>query len=211
MAKKTLLRFGHCVPNAPAVDVWDGDETVLSGVSFGTVSGYLELASGIHSFAVTPVDGTRADALSTAELDLRADRAYTLTVAGMLDTLTPMVYEDAPPGESIPAASCDVRLLHCSPNAPTLSLAVKGGPTVVEGVSFEDETTYERVDAGTYDLELRAVDSDDVLATLSGVDLAGGTARSMVVMDLVAGLRVEAVTDVGTPASTVADGRAAAR
>jgi hypothetical protein len=67
-----------------------------------------------------------------------------------------------------------VRVVHASPDAPAVDVAVKGGPVLLAGLPFPRASTYLSVPAGTYDLEVRAAGTTTVALALPGVTLESG-------------------------------------
>jgi len=61
----TYVRVVHASPDAPAVDVRVENETVLSNVSFGDVSDYLELESGTYNVSIVTADEDETVVLDT--------------------------------------------------------------------------------------------------------------------------------------------------
>ena len=58
-------------------------------------------------------------------------------------------------------------------------MAVKGGAGIFSSVGFPSATSYSPVEAGSYDLELRAAGTDQVLLTASGIVLKPGMVESL--------------------------------
>ena len=68
-----------------------------------------------------------------------------------------------------------VRILHLSPDAPAIDVAVADGPVLFENLEFPNESDAADVDAGTYDLEVRPTGTEDVALDLPGVAFEAGT------------------------------------
>src|ERR1700712_5490091 len=69
------VRFGHFAPAQAPVDLYVDGNQVAQGVAFKTVSGYLNLPAGTHTFAVKPAGDTGSGYLLSAEAGVQANNA----------------------------------------------------------------------------------------------------------------------------------------
>lgn len=174
----------HASPDAPAVDVWVNGEPALTNVAFQEFSGWLALPAGEYHVQVTatgqPVDTAVIDATLTVE----AGMAYHVAAVGNLADIAPAV---------IPAdlsATADdnarVRVIHASPDAPNVDIAVTGGDVLIADLAFGAASDYLEVPAGTYDLEVRVAGTTDVALPLAGVTLDANMLYDIVAVGTVA-------------------------
>ena len=154
-----LVRVAHLSPNTPAVDIWLDGKVVdgLKGVTFKAVSGYLSIPAGKHDIAVYVAGTTSNPAIDVKGLALDA-KAYTVAAIGVLggtgaQALKPAVFVDDLTSK---AGKARVRVIHTSPDAPAVDVAVQGGAVVVPNLSYPSATGYLELDAGAYPLEIRA-------------------------------------------------------
>lgn len=156
------VRVAHFSPDAPAVDVYVDGKKKLSNVPYQAMSDYLALPAGSHTFEVraagTPATGVPA---IKAAPDLAAGKSYTVAAVGKLATITGQVYEDdvTPPA----AGKAKVRVIHAAADVPEVDVAVKGGAVLFPKVAFNAATPYTELAAGSYDLEIRAAGTTNVL------------------------------------------------
>ena len=78
------LRFVHTVPDAPAVDIWAGDEMLFENVAFGEGSAFATVDADAYDIDVRPA-GADDDVLSLAGIGLDDATSYTMLATGMLD------------------------------------------------------------------------------------------------------------------------------
>ena len=78
------LRFVHTVPDAPAVDIWAGDEMLFENVAFGEGSAFATVDADAYDIDVRPA-GADDDVLSLAGVGLDDATSYTMLATGMLD------------------------------------------------------------------------------------------------------------------------------
>jgi len=184
------LRVVHASPDAPAVDVAVDNETVLSGVEFGTVSDYLTLSAGEYNVTIEATESGTVVFDAAVTLDPRT--ITTVAAAGEVgenatQPFEPIRYED---NAYEPAANeSAVSVIHLSPDAPAVDVTVgTGNDTVVlaDNVSYGGASDYATVPAGNYTVDIReATDANDgpVLASAE-VALENGSAHSALALGL---------------------------
>lgn len=184
MADDTLVRIGHCSPDAPNVDVSVDGDVAFEDVAFKTISDYAELSAGSHEVAITPHG--KDDTVLETTLELEENTNYSVFATGMVDDdLQATVLTDDP--GMIPDDQAHVRFVHCSPDAPAVDIRVAdGGPTLCENVAFRTASEYTPVDAGTYDVEIVPTGTDEVALTLPDTVFEGGAAVSAIAVGRIA-------------------------
>ncbi len=159
----------HASPDAPAVDVYVDGAKALENLAFGQASGWVALAAGEHQVQVTATGGQPDQAVIDAKVTLEAGAAYEVAATGLLANITPQIYQvDLSMLEQNQAR---VRVIHTSPDAPAVDIAVKGGDVLIANLAFPNASDYLEVPAGSYDLEVRAAGTTTVALELPGVKL----------------------------------------
>ncbi|MFQ5341349.1 MAG: DUF4397 domain-containing protein [Anaerolineae bacterium] len=173
------MRIVHASPEAPAVDVLLDGAPIYRNVQFTQATDYLPVAVGSHTLQVMPAGATQPVFINTS-LSVEKDADYTVVLLGELTNIEPLVLTD---DNSLPAAGqTRVRFVHAAPDAPTVDLVLENGPDLFANVPYKSASTYQSLDAGTYNLELRASDTMTRALSLAGVELAEGTVNTMVLM-----------------------------
>lgn len=193
------LRVAHLSPNTPSVDIWLDGKVVdaLKNVPFKTVSGYLKIPVGKHDIAVYATGTTTSPAISVTGVDLQK-KSYTVGAIGLLSgtgtqALTAKIYED----DLTPnATKARVRVIHASPDAPNVDVAVQAGAVVVSNLAYPNATaTYLELAAGTYPLEIRAAGSSSAVLKFSTPALEANKVYTVFAVNTVSNLEVVAVAD----------------
>lgn len=147
------VRVAHFSSDAPAVDVYLDDDRVLSDVSFGEISSYLEVEPGTAAVRITAAGDPETVVFDD---EVAVGRAfYTIAAIGTLgdETFRPLVLTDA--------GSTLVRLRHAAADAPAVSVTADDGQlSLYEAVSFGDVTDYVALPAGQYTLEVSEAGDD---------------------------------------------------
>jgi hypothetical protein len=185
-AGEARVRVIHASPDAPNVDVYANGAAVLTDVAFGASSGYLAVPSGQYEFQVFPAGADpKGHAVLTLDASLQANADYTVVAQGAVSNIEAGVYVD---DNTAPVAGkAHVYVVHASPDAPAVDVAVKGGPVLVSDLAFGERAGPLPVDAGTYDLEVRPAGSTDVALPLNGVTLEAGKVYTFVATGFLSG------------------------
>jgi hypothetical protein len=173
----------HASPDAPAVDIYVDGALALEGLAFGSASGWVALPSGDHRVQVSAT-GTPADqAVIDAELTLEEGAAYEVAAVGLVAEITAIVNPVNLSG--LGEDEVRIRVVHASPDAPAVDIAVAGGDPLFTELAFPEASGTRTVPAGTYDLEVRVAGSTDVALPLNGVEFEAGVVYSVYAIGLV--------------------------
>lgn len=174
------VRFGHFAPAQAPVDLYVDGNPVASGVAFKTVSSYLNLPAGTHTFAVKPAGDTGSAYLLSAEAGVQANAAETIAAVTTRDGLAVTVYDDAlatpPDGQAL------VRFIHSAPDVAAIDVAIEGGPTIATDVAYPGATAYQTIAAGTYDVDVLEGGTQNVLVKVAGWSIEPGVQSSVIVI-----------------------------
>ena len=176
ISPKSKVMVVHASPNAPNVDVRINNSVALTNVAYPTNSGYAEINSGATNIKVSPT--TTTTYVIDANVTLEADRNYSVFAIDSVSKIKAALVSD---NLSVPAAGkAHVRFFHFSANAPAVDIAVTGGPVLFPNRLFNDQSTnaayvnFTPVDAGTYNLEVRAAGTNTVVLALPNITLTAG-------------------------------------
>ncbi|BDG17549.1 DUF4397 domain-containing protein [Thermus brockianus] len=173
LAQGAMVRVAHLSPDAPAVDILVNGQRAIQNLAFKEVTPYIPLPAARVRVQVVPT-GQEGPVVIDAELDLRDGVYYTVAATGFLAQIRPQVYTDALAGLFPRAGYARIRVVHTSPDAPAVDVAVKGGPVLFPNLPFPRAGQYLVVPAGRYDLEVRVAGTANVALELPGVVLESG-------------------------------------
>lgn len=172
MAGDACIDVIHASPDAPAVDVYLNGTKALENLAFGEFSGWVAVPAGEHQVQVVPTGADVSSAVIDAMVTVEAGAAYQVAATGLVANIAPQIYQvdlsDLGEGEA------RIRVIHTSPDAPEVDIAVKGGDVLIPALAFPNASDYLVVPAGAYDLEVRPAGTMDVALDLSGVTLEAG-------------------------------------
>jgi hypothetical protein len=168
-AGNAMVRVLHASPDAPAVDIWVDGAKTLSNVPFKTLSSYLSLPAGSHKILVVAT-GTTSPAVIDATPKFEAGKKYTVAAIGFLADIKPAVFVDN--GKAVDG-SAKLRVVHLSPDAPAVDVALKGqapADAPVKNLEFPDATGYLTLPPASYDFEVRLAGTSTVALPLDGTN-----------------------------------------
>lgn len=184
------VRVLHVSPDAPKVDVFINGEKTLENITYYQISPYLDVPAGSYKVDVYPSGKTTNPVLSE-QVEVQADKSYTVAASGKLDNIRLMQIEDT---TTIPTNKAKVRFWHLSPNAPAVDIAEKDGDVLFSNISFGEVADYLEVDPGRKTLEVRPTGTEDVVLTIRDISLKPKEAYTITAIGLVDGKpRLEAL------------------
>ncbi len=179
-AGDACLNVIHASPDAPAVDVYVDGTKALGDLAFGATSGWVALPAGEHQVQVTAAGAEIETAVIDADVTLDEGASYEVAAVGLLAEIEPQVLQvNLSEIDAEDESMARVRVVHASPDAPAVDVAVKGGDILVEDLAFPEASDYLSVPATSYDLEVRPTGTTDVALDLPGVELEAGMVYSV--------------------------------
>ena len=176
------IGFVHGTVNAPNLDVYVDGELTVDELAYGASSDLVRLPAGRREIAVTEAGRGLDDAIASSAVNVAAGNAYAAGVVGRADEAELRLWQvDLSPTK---AGQARVRVIHASPDAPGVDIAVAGGDVLFAGATFTEAPPATEVDAGTYNLEMRPEDSADVVQAISDVTFAPGTSCTVFALGL---------------------------
>jgi len=175
MAGDACINVIHASPDAPAVDIYLDGAIAVEGLEFGAFTGWVAVPAGEHQVQVAAAGSDPSTAVIDATVELTGDAAYHIAATGHLADITPQIYQvNLAPFAASGDPMARVRVIHTSPDAPAVDIAVKGGDVLISNLAFPDASDALDVPAGAYDLEVRPAGTTDVALDLPGVNLESG-------------------------------------
>ncbi|RNI33116.1 DUF4397 domain-containing protein [Rufibacter immobilis] len=173
MEQKANVMVVHAAPNAPAVDLYvDGTKANSAALMYPMNTGYVQLNAGNRNVKVAPAGTSAASAVIDANLNLAADKNYSVFAAEPLASIGAVVVED---NLAAPASGkAHVRFIHLSPDAPNVDVVVQAtNSNLFSNIAFKGSTAFTPVDGGSYTLLVQPVGTD-VNAVTATVNLQAG-------------------------------------
>jgi hypothetical protein len=183
-----FVRVLHAAPDPAAakVDVFVDDQAVLTNFTFGTLTDYLPLAPGAHSVKVAPAGAGAAQAVISANVSLTANTYYTIAaVSQAKGGFDAKVFTDDV--SNPPSGQARVTVVHLSPDAGPVDVAVTGGQVLISNLTFGNASSALEVPAGSYNLEVRKAGTTTVALSLPNTQLQAGMIYTVYAIGLASG------------------------
>jgi len=192
MAANASVNVTHASPDAPGVDlVIDGIVINSSALTFPNSTDYIDVNAGTRNIKVN-ASGTSTTVIE-ADLTLGANKNYSIFATDVLASITPVVIED---DLSAPASGkAHVRFAHFSPDAPAVDITLTDGTVVFPNAAFQDVTAFTPLDAGSYDLQVRAAGTSTVVLTLPSITVNDGMIYTVFAKGFLSNLAAEIIVN----------------
>jgi hypothetical protein len=167
------------------LDVYVDGVFLVAGESFGTLGDFVPVAAGEHFIQFVPSGAPPESAVLGVRVDLRDGVAYELAALGAGGNLRGVLL----PVDTRPLRQegARLRMVHGSPDAPALDLAITGGVPVVADLRPGAVSPAIDLPSGTYALEVREAGTQTVLLPLPGTVLNPNTTYTFFAIGTLAG------------------------
>jgi hypothetical protein len=226
-----FLRLGHFALGTGPVDEYVDGAVLAKAVAYTQVTSYAEVAAGAHTVVLRPAGAAAsAQPLATLTTTVGPGTSSTIAIVARPGGIVASVYPDdlsAPP-----AGKAKVRVIHAvaaiqavnvfvSPSfaptaaSPTAIVASPAGVTLPStpaftNLAFGAATAYADLAAGSYEVDLQATSSGQVVLAAHSWPVAADTIASVVVLQGTQGVTLEVLRDAAgtpsTPAGAMATG-----
>ena len=165
------FRVVHAAPDAPAVTVLVDGQPVAENLSFDSVTAYIDVPAGDHHLQVVPANSDAP--IIDQTVTLNGWTSSILAVVGDVANLQ-LLQQAVDVSETEPGQS-RVRLLNADQHNVNLGLGIAGSQdTVVGATGFPGASDYVVFTPGTYDLEVRNMDSSEIVTSSPGFTVEDG-------------------------------------
>ncbi len=165
---KSYIRVFHAAPGAPEVDIYANGRIIARRLAFGQFTEYIAVDAGTYTVEAFPV-GLQHSPVLSVRLPVAAQKVYTLCVIGILPRIGILPVEDT--YEPLSPGRTNIRFVNLSPNAPELSLSLRGGLVLFSGIKYTEVSDYRAVLPGRYNLVVTPTGTPVVLVNLPNVRL----------------------------------------
>jgi hypothetical protein len=218
-----LIRAGAFAVNAGAVDVYIDGNQATGNVGFEQVTPYAQVAPGSHVVVFRAAGTTdTGPSLASVTASLTPGSASTIALVSQAGGMAASTFSDdlsAPP-----PADAKVRVIHTvrdvaavdvfvAPSPPgALQINTVGptpsGPPAFSALTYGAASPYAKLPAGSYDVQVRAAGSGQLLLSAHSWPVLAGTVASVVVLSDTKGVSLAVVRDAVGASATPTGGMA---
>ncbi|RYG58160.1 DUF4397 domain-containing protein, partial [bacterium] len=138
----SFVRVLHAISNSAKVDIYLDGKKKLNDIEFDSISKYLRIPSGYHSFRITSNNPTRT--LVSGARNFGRNHFYTVGVYGRLNN--PKLFAADDTAGSVPYNRALMTVYHLSPGAPAVNVTgtINGTRvvTLARGLSYGRRTSF---------------------------------------------------------------------
>lgn len=181
-------------PAASTVDIYLDDGTTvtpLDNVDFRTATAFLDIPAGTYDIVIAGPTSTGINdqvVFTESGVNIMGGETYAVIATGVI---TPGDFETNPDATATDfqlliqtgvrttpntTGNAEFFVVHGSPDAPTVDARVPSGPTLADGASYTDATSYASVPTGTYPVRVTNDLGNVTFATFTAPLTTSGTA-----------------------------------
>ncbi len=179
-----FIRVLHASPGAPAVDVYANGKLIAGNLAYRAFTPYQQVDSGNYNILIYPAGQMTTPLLDTS---VRIEPGTISTVVAINRPGELGLQLIPEPKLMIPPGRTMVRFIHLSPNAPGVDVTLPNGRKLFSDVTYREVTDYIPVNPGTYTLQARIADTDQVVLNVPNVRLLPSRFYSVYAVGLAAG------------------------
>ncbi|MDP4143703.1 MAG: DUF4397 domain-containing protein [Bacillota bacterium] len=168
---KSYIRILHASPNAPAVDIYANGRIIARNVHYKEFTNYLALIPGNYRITVY-VSGTSTNPVINTNVTIPEKMIFTVAAIGTSPNLS--LLPIAEPVLPIRPGKAYVRFAHLSPNTPAVDITLPNGDKIFKNVSYKEVTDYLPVNGGSYILQARIANTDNIVLHAGRINLRPG-------------------------------------
>ncbi|NOK58512.1 MAG: hypothetical protein GFH27_549279n318 [Chloroflexi bacterium AL-W] len=190
------VRVYHFSPDAPNVDVLNGEAALIEDLAFPEASDTLAVPADTYDLAVTATGTTEPVVIDLADTELMAGNIYSVFAVDELAEIRAELDVETPTVDPDPTVdNAKVRVVHASPDAPAVDVYVDGDE-VLSDVEFFTASDYLTVPAGDRLVQITVADEDPADAVISEMlTLETGAAYTVAATGLVADIAATVIED----------------
>jgi hypothetical protein len=185
------VRIITASPDAPALDIYQGDTALTFNLGSGTITSYIPLSAG--NYTINAETAGSRQILSTSKAIFAPSTQYTVLIGNSASSLQQLTLTDQ--SQPAPAGQISLRFINQATRTGAVDIyLVPAGQKstavtpLVTGVAFGANTGYLNVPAGTYSLVMLpagTVPNSTNVVTYTGaqVNYSAGTARTIILID----------------------------
>lgn len=167
-----------------SVDVYLNTVLIASDIVYKEFTPYIPLAEGTYSVSIFPY-GKKTGAIETETVTIKGRSIYTIVFAGQPSSFS--IEEYLEPSVTIPTGKAMIRFSHLSPDAPAINLTLSNGEILFSDVQYGELTDYREISPGTYTLQLRLPETNNVVLTVPNAHFKANRYYTIYAVGLVSG------------------------
>lgn len=194
------LRVINSAVGVPSADIYGEtgghDILFLRDVFYSYVSHYIPVQPSGFNLKVWPAGIKAGNPLTGTSWNFESDRDYTMAIVGTAEQIdeTPWIFVDNNK-EPLPPGEARVRMLHLASRAPAIEICLDNNCKVLTfqrppdvGAQIEQfGSTYLTLEAGTYNLNIRIIGTDEIYYDVIPIGFQAGQVYSIFIVDPVQG------------------------
>lgn len=175
------LRVVNASLGVPKADVYLNDTLYFSNVFYSYISNYIPVDATTLRLRVLPAGVKDVGQIVERDWAFEAERDYTMVIVGTSENIDEIWVFDDDNQTPLEPGQARVRFLHASRDAPAVEICLDNQCNRL--AYRENEDNYVTIDAGTYDLGIRLIGTDEVHFDVLPIGFKAGEVYSIFILD----------------------------
>ncbi len=177
------VSFYNGSPEGSALDIYaDNSKINFNAFDYTDYTGYLRFFTGERTLRFTPFNA--ANTVAEETVVLVADSLYSVFITGQLGDRQAMIVHDDIRAEDTDNAL--IRVLHASPDAPTINLVQTGTETsLFNNITYREITEFGEITPGQTSFDITNAANGEFITTVANVNFLSGRVYTLIVRGFV--------------------------
>lgn len=170
-SNSSYLSIINAAPTLGTFNIYlDGTQLNTGAIAFGGILNYVEYTPGDHAMKFTTAGSSAA--LLSKTITLSENSAYSYFAIDKGENLDGLLVKDVMTVASTEMAF--IRFIHLSPDTKALDFAIEDKGNIISNISYKGASEFIAVDPGTFNLQLKDHDSQELKTSLTDNTLRAG-------------------------------------
>lgn len=148
---KSFIRVLHASPKSPSVDIYINNMPTIIDLRYKGFTEYLPIPAGTYNIKLYESGTTNL----VFQDDVKIDPNQIMTVAAIgVNPKSLSLFPVIDPKLTVDTTKAYLRLIHLSPNTPSIDVVTSNNKTLFENVGYKDKQGYIGLEANIYDIDL---------------------------------------------------------
>ncbi|MBI6873216.1 DUF4397 domain-containing protein [Clostridium aciditolerans] len=168
----SYIRIFNASPNSPALDIYANGNLIVTNLAYKEFSQYIPVPPGNYNIKVYP-SGQTTNPVIDSNINIPANTVFNIAIIGTFPNISLYTIQEPTTAQNFGRAC--IRFINLSPNSPAVDIKLSDGTKVFRNVGYKGITDYACIPPGTYTFIITLTDTEDIVLTVSNVNLEPNT------------------------------------
>lgn len=179
--ENSYIRILNASPNSPAVDIYLDNKLMVQNLAYTEFSKYMVVSPGDLNIKIYPA-GQKIDPVLNITVNIPSGFTFNMAIIGLFPNIS--IYDIPEPSTPNKFNRACIRFINLSPNSPAIDLTLPDGTKIFNNIKYKDYSIYACIPPGTYTLQIRLAGTNNILLTITNVQLMANKYYSLYLVGL---------------------------